>query len=82
MKLPADFVRIGRDGNTVTFKLMKTGTILLYSVDNCKQTISEITMLQTFKYSVCTFGASVRETAGVGSCYIPELKGLKHSTQN
>ena len=64
---------------------MKTGTILLYSVDNCKQTGSEITMLQPFKDSVCTFGARVRKTAGVGSCYIPELlamKGLKHSTQN
>ena len=32
-----DFVRTGRDGNTITFKLLKTGAILLYSLDNCKQ---------------------------------------------
>ena len=56
---------------------MKTGTILLYSVDNFKQIGSEITMLQPFKDSVCV---RVRKTAGVGSCYIPELLAMKGLT--
>ena len=77
------FVIIGIERSTTTLKLIITETILLYSAKYCNRIGSdEITELQAFTDSDCTFGARVRKTAGARCCCIPELpalKGLKHT---